>query len=80
MAISWSRVADMSQRGVSLMLSGLTLVGLGVLANGGYGVYKRKKQRELGLPVKSDVPSPEARAAMVANPPELRADAAPKKS
>ena len=57
----------MSQRTVSLMLSGLTLVGLGVLANGGYGVYKRKKQRELGLPVNSDVPSAEARAAVVSS-------------
>lgn len=47
MAISWSRVADMTQRTVSLALSGLTLVGLAVLARGGYGVLQRKKQREV---------------------------------
>lgn len=45
MAISWSRVADMTQRTVSLALSGLTLVGLAVLARGGYGVLQRKNQR-----------------------------------
>lgn len=46
MAIPWSRVADMTQRTVSLALSGLTLVGLAVLARGGYGVMQRKKNRE----------------------------------
>ena len=45
MAISWSRVADMTQRSVSLALSGLTLLGLAVLAHGGYGVLQRKNQR-----------------------------------
>lgn len=36
----------MTQRTVSLALSGLTLVGLAVLARGGYGVVQRKKHRE----------------------------------
>lgn len=35
----------MTQRSVSLMLSGLTLVGLAVLAKGGYGVLQRKNKR-----------------------------------
>lgn len=47
MAISWSRVADMAQRSLSLVLSGLTLVGVAILARGGYGIMQRKKNREL---------------------------------
>ena len=47
MAISWSRVADMAQRSLSLALSGLTLVGVAILARGGYDIMQRKKNREL---------------------------------
>lgn len=37
----------MSQKTVSVALSGLTLVGLGVLAKGGYDVMEKKKKRTL---------------------------------
>lgn len=46
MALFWSRVADMTQRTVSVALFGLTLLGLGVLAKGGYDVMERKKERD----------------------------------
>lgn len=39
----------MSQKTVSVALSGLTLVGLGVLAKGGYDVMEKKKKRTLEL-------------------------------
>ena len=47
MAIPWSRMADMTQRSVSLALSFLTLVGVGVLIRGGYKVVQRKKALQL---------------------------------
>lgn len=40
------RVADMAQKGVSLLLFGLTLYGTVVLAKGGYGVVQRHRQRK----------------------------------
>ena len=46
MAISWSRVADFTQRSLAVMLFGLTLYGTSVLARGGYGVVQRRKQRK----------------------------------
>ena len=46
MAISWSRVADFAQRGIAVALFGLTAYGMVVLAQGGYGVMRRRRQRK----------------------------------
>lgn len=46
MAFSWSRVADLTQRSVSIGLFGLTLVSLGVLSKGGYDSVQRRKMRK----------------------------------
>ena len=44
MSVFWRRVADFSQRGLSLTLAGLTVVGLVILAQEGRGVMHRRKQ------------------------------------
>ena len=46
MAPLWGRIADYSQRGISILLFGLTVVGTLLLAQGGYGVVQRRKQRK----------------------------------
>ncbi len=44
--MNWSRVADFAQRTFSVSLLGLTLCGVLVLAQGGYGVVQRRKQQK----------------------------------
>lgn len=46
MAMSWSRVADFAQRGMAVALFGLTVYGMVVLTQGGYGVLRRRRQRK----------------------------------
>lgn len=46
MAISWSRVAELGQKSTTLVLMGMTVVGVTMVAQGGYGVVQRKKERE----------------------------------
>lgn len=45
--MAWSRLADYTQRTLSVMLLGLTIYGGVVLANGGYGVVQRRKQQKV---------------------------------
>ena len=42
--MNWSRLADLTQRTFSVALLGLTVYGIAVLANGGYGVMQKRKQ------------------------------------
>ncbi len=44
--MNWSRVADLAQRSLSVTLLGLSLYGVAVLAQGGYIVVKKRKQRK----------------------------------
>ncbi len=46
MAFFWSRLADISHRSITLVLMGLTVVGLTMVTQGGYGVLQRKKERK----------------------------------
>ena len=50
--MQWSRVADYAQRSVTFVLIGLTVYGTAVLARGGWGVWKRHKQRKVYLHVR----------------------------
>lgn len=43
-SIFWRRIADYSQRGISITLVGLTVLGLVILAQEGQGVMYRRKQ------------------------------------
>ena len=42
----WPRVADLTQRTLTLLLFGVTLYGGYVLSVGGYGVIKRHRERK----------------------------------
>ena len=44
MSLFWRRVADYTQRGLSITLAGLTVLGLVILAQEGHGVVHRYKQ------------------------------------
>ena len=44
MSVFWRRIADYSQRGISLTLAGLTVLGLVILVQEGQGVMYRRKQ------------------------------------
>ena len=46
MAFSWGRVADLSHRSITLVLMGMTFIGVTMVGQGGYGVLQRKKERE----------------------------------
>ena len=47
-SVFWRRIADYSQRGLSLTLAGLTVLGLVILVQEGQGVmYRRKHGRAL---------------------------------
>ena len=43
----WSKLADYSQRTVSLVLFGFTIYGIAVLVSGGKVVWQRHKQRKV---------------------------------
>ena len=43
-SVFWRRIADYSQRSVSITLAGLTVLGLVILAQEGQGVVHRYKQ------------------------------------
>lgn len=45
--MAWTRIADYSQRTVSILLFGLTIYGLSIMVRGGHGVLKRRKERQL---------------------------------
>ena len=45
---AWGRVADYTQRTMSVLLFGLTVYGLVILTRGGIDVLKRHKQRKAG--------------------------------
>lgn len=49
MRTSWGRLADFSQKTISLCLVGLTIYGAVMLVNGGRGVFRRRKERKLQL-------------------------------
>ena len=46
MALFWSRVADFTQRGIAVVLFSMTVVGTVILAQGGYGVVRRHRERK----------------------------------
>lgn len=43
----WSKVADYSQRAVSISLWGLTVYGLYMIGKGGVRAWNRKKAKEI---------------------------------
>ena len=46
MALFWSRVADFTQRRIAVVLFSMTVVGTVILAQGGYGVVRRHRERK----------------------------------
>ena len=49
--MQWTKVADYAQRSVTFVLIGLTVYGTALLAKGGWGVWKRHKQRKVLLTI-----------------------------
>lgn len=46
MAMFWSRMADFTQRGIAIVLFSMTVFGTVILAQGGYGVVRRHRERK----------------------------------
>ena len=44
--VNWTAVADYAQRGISLTLFGLSLVGLAILGQGGYMKLQKRRLRK----------------------------------
>ena len=67
-SVFWRRVADYTQRSITITLAGLTVLGLVVLAQEGQGVVYRYKQ---GKALKANTASQDSQVSCQTNPSPL---------